>query len=142
MVRDVSGSHERRHETIVGPSNRSFGLLFTLVFAVVAAAPLWRGEPMRAWALAVAAGFAIAALAVPRVLAPLNRLWALVGVAMHRVVNPVVMAVLFYGAVTPFGLFFQARRKGLARRLRPDPAADTYWISRAGQPASSMDRQF
>ena len=127
---------------IVGPSNRSFGLLFTLVFAIVAAAPLWRGEPMRGWALALAALFAIAALAVPGLLSPLNRFWALVGAAMHRVVNPVVMAVLFYGAVTPFGLFFQARRKGLARRLRRDPSADTYWIGRAGQPASQMDRQF
>ena len=142
MVRDIGGSHEGRHQAIVGPSNRSFGLLFTLVFAIVAAAPLWRGEPMRTWALAVAALFAIAALAVPGVLAPLNRLWALVGAAMHRVVNPVVMVLLFYGAVTPFGLFFQARRKGLASRLRRDPAADSYWISRAGQPASSMERQF
>jgi hypothetical protein len=84
----------------------------------------------------------VATLAAPRVLSPLNRLWALIGLAMHRVMNPVITAVLFYGAVTPFGLFFQARRKGLMRRLRRDPAAQSYWIDRAHQPPGRMDRQF
>jgi hypothetical protein len=142
MAQRVRGSQEGEREVIVGPSNRSFGLLFTLVFLAVGAVPLWRGEPARRWALALAILFGIATLAAPRALTPLNRLWTLIGVALHRVMNPVITAVLFFGAVTPFGVFFQVRRKGVMRRLRRDPDARSYWIDRAHQPASRMDRQF
>jgi hypothetical protein len=76
------------------------------------------------------------------VLAPLSRLWLRLGLAMHRVVNPLVMGALFYLVVTPFGLVRQAMKRGLTPRLVKDPRASTYWIDRRGQPASRMDQQF
>ena len=124
------------------PSNRSFGVLFTLVFLVVGALPLLRGDAARRWALVVAALFCLVTFTAPRALAPLNRLWMSLGLAMHRVVNPVVMGALFYVVVTPFGLVRQALGKGLTPRLVRDRAATTYWIDRTQQPASRMDQQF
>jgi hypothetical protein len=129
-------------EAAIGPSNRSFGLVFTLVFALIGTIPWWRGGPVRLWALVVAGAFGLAAMVAPRVLAPLNRLWLRLGLVMHHVVNPVVMGALFYLVVTPFGLARQAMGKGLTPRLRRDPAATTYWIDRAGHPVSRMDQQF
>ena len=126
----------------IGPSNRSFGLVFTLVFAFVGTLPWWLGGPVRLWALVAAGAFGLAAIAAPRVLAPLNRLWLRLGLVMHHVVNPVVMGALFYLVVTPFGLARQIMGKGLTPRLRRDPAATTYWIDRTGHPASRMDQQF
>ena len=124
------------------PSSRSFGFLLTLVFALIGITPWWRGGTVRMWAITVAGIFGLIALAAPRVLAPLTRLWLRLGLAMHRVVNPLVMGALFYLVVTPFGLVRQAMRKGLTLRLVKDPRASTYWIDRAGQPASRMDQQF
>lgn len=129
-------------DDVVGPSDRSFGLLFTVVFAIVGAAPLWRGGAVRLWALVVAAVFCACALIVPRVLHPLNRVWLHIGLALHRIVNPVVTGALFYLVVTPFGVVRQVFRRGLTRQLRRDPAAPTYWIKRDGEPYSPMDRQF
>lgn len=129
-------------DEVVGPSDRSFGLVFTVVFAIVAAAPLWRGAPVRFWALAVAAVFCACALFVPRILHPLNRVWFHIGLALHRIVNPVVTGALFYVVVTPFGLVRRAFRRGLTRQLRRDAAATTYWIDRTDQPFPPMDRQF
>jgi hypothetical protein len=129
-------------EEIVGPSDRSFGLIFTVVFAIVATAPLWRGGPLRLWALGVSAVFLFCALLAPRVLHPLNIVWLHIGLVLHRIVNPVVTGALFYLVVTPFGLARRALGGGLARQLRRDPAARTYWISRRDQPFSPMDRQF
>jgi hypothetical protein len=126
----------------VQPSSRSFGFLFTLVFGLIGVTPWLRGGPVRLWAIAVAGVLGLTALAVPRVLTPLSRLWLRLGLAMHRVVNPLVMGALFYLVVTPFGLVRQAMRKGLTPRLIKDPKASTYWIDRAGQPASRMDQQF
>jgi len=124
------------------PSPRSFGFLFTLVFTLIGLTPWLRGAPVRLWAIAVAGVLGLIALAAPRVLLPLSRLWLRLGLAMHRVVNPLVMGALFYLVVTPFGLVRQAMNKGLTPRLVKDPRASTYWIDRAGQPASRMDQQF
>lgn len=135
--------HGSFHQEVeAGPSNRSFGLLFTVVFALVGTTPWWRGGPVRLWALVIAGVFGLVAIAAPRALAPLNRLWLRLGLLMHRVVNPVVMGALFYLVVTPFGLVRQVMGKGLTPRLLKDPRASTYWIDRTGHPASRMDQQF
>lgn len=131
----------RRDEEVVGPSDRSFGLLFAAVFGLIALLPLWRGAPIRGWALALSVLSAVLALAWPRALAPLNRVWLHVGLLLHRVVNPLVMGVLFYLVVTPFAVVMRRVRRELTRRLRPDPSAPSYWIPRDG-PASRMDQQF
>ena len=128
-------------ERVVGPSDRSFGLTFAAIFLVVALLPLWRGAPPRPWLLAVSAACAIIAVVQPRILAPANRAWLRLGLLMHRVVNPVVMAVLFYGVVTPFGRVMRLFRVTFVRRLRPDPDASTYWITRE-ETRSSMEQQF
>lgn len=129
-------------EHAIGPSDRSFGILFASVFAVVGAWPWWQGGPPRPWAFVVGALFGLAAAVRPGVLAPLSRRWLQLGLLMHRVVNPVIMGALFYLVMTPFGLVRQVLNKGLTPRLRQDPQARTYWIDRATRPASRMDQQF
>ena len=61
---------------------------------------------------------------------PLNRIWLKFGLLLHRVVNPVIMALLFYGTVLPTGLIARAMGKDLLR-LKREPNADSYWIVRA-----------
>jgi hypothetical protein len=126
---------------VIGPTNRAFGLTFAAIFTVVGVLPLWRGGDARAWALAVGALFLMLALVYPRALRPANHIWLRIGLLMHRVVNPVVMAVLFYGVVTPFGFLLRLFGGGPTRRLRRDAAANTYWIPR-DENAGRMDQQF
>jgi hypothetical protein len=128
-------------EEVVGPSDRSFGLVFTAVFAIVGLLPLWRGAAPRWWALTGAGVIGLLALVWPRALAPANRLWLRIGLLLHRIVNPVVMGAIFYLVVTPFGFIMRVRQTGLTARLRPDRDAATYWIARDGG-ASPMDQQF
>ena len=137
----MSVLEQARDEAVIGPSNRSFGLLFSGVFLLVGLLPLWRSAEPRRWALVVATLFGMLALLWPSALSPANRLWLRIGLAMHRVVNPIVMAVLFYGAVTPFGLLVRLSRKGLVRALRFDATASTYWVKR-DETTSRMNQQF
>lgn len=134
------GAHARKVEM---GSDRSFGIVFTVVFVVVALLPLKDGGEPRPWAGAVAALFLLVALAYPRALKPLNRLWFLVGTAMHHVVTPLVMGLLFFATVTPIALIMRAVGKD-PLRLRRDDAAASYWILRdpPGPDAESMRRQF
>jgi hypothetical protein len=132
-------SHRR---TVVG-SNRTFGTVFAVVFAVIALWPLLSGHAPRLWASVLAAAFLGVALFAPTLLAPLNRGWFHLGLALHRVVNPVVMAIIYYGTVVPIGLILRARGKD-PLRLKRDPEATSYWIARdpPGPPRGSMTKQF
>lgn len=134
------GSHGRKVEM---GSDRSFGLVFAAVFAIVALLPLKSGGEPRLWAGAVSGLFLLVALAYPRALKPLNKLWFLVGMALHHVVTPLVMGLLFFVTVTPIALIMRALGKD-PLRLKRDDAAASYWILRVppGPDAESMRRQF
>ena len=128
-------------------SARSFGLVFAVVFASIAIWPLLnmseQGGMLRVWAVAVAAFFVIAALVMPRMLAPLNWLWFKFGLLLHKIVNPLVMGLLFFLTVTPIGLLMRALGK-TPLQLGFDKSAESYWIPRAppGPSPESMKRQF
>jgi hypothetical protein len=128
-------------EAAAGPSDRSFGLTFGAIFLVVGVLPLWRADAPHWWAVSVSAALCAIAVVWPRGLAPANRVWFRIGLLLHRVVNPVVMAAVYYFAITPFGLVSRLFPTGLARRVRPDREVSSYWIARSG-PTSRMDQQF
>ncbi|MEO5587435.1 MAG: SxtJ family membrane protein [Novosphingobium sp.] len=126
--------------TIKMGSERSFGLVFTGVFAILAALPLLHGHPPRLWLLPIAALFLAAALLRPAVLGPLNRLWFGFGLALGKVMTPVMMGLLFVIAVIPTALLMKLLRKDpMQRRLAPEAA--TYWEPREQQPGP-MREQF
>jgi predicted membrane metal-binding protein len=138
-------THERLvvDEVVIGSSNRSFGFTFAIVFTIVALWPLLRGRSVRGWALIAAAAFLLAALALPRVLAPLSQVWLKFGLFLHACISPIIMGLVFYTTVTPIGLV----RRWLGQdplRLRFDSGAVTYWIERhpPGPAPDTMPRQF
>jgi len=90
-------------------SDRSFGYVFAVVFALIGLFPLWRLEAPRWWSLAIAVGFAVIAAVYPGVLGPLNRLWLAFGKLLHRIVSPLVMGAVYFLAVTPTGLLMRLR---------------------------------
>jgi hypothetical protein len=142
---DNGTTHEsfERTESVQGSSNRAFGIVFTVFFALIGLWPLpWGGNP-RWWALGIAAVFLFAALVCPKTLAPLNRAWMRFGLLLHKIVNPVIMGLIFFLTVTPTALIMRALGKDPSRR-RLDKDATTYWIDRAppGPDPDSMPRQF
>ena len=123
--------------------NRIFGLVFSAIFFVIAFLPFILGGEYRLWALLVALVWAVPALFFPSILAPLNRLWAQFGLLMHKVVNPVLMALIFFLTVVPTGLVLKLLGKDPMRR-KFDSNVDSYWISRDPQSLTkeSFDDQF
>jgi hypothetical protein len=121
------------------PSNRSFGILFTAVFAAAGVYGLWRGGILTPWMLALAAFTAAVTLARPVWLAPFNRAWMQFGALLHRIVSPVVLGLLYFGMFTPIGWVMRlAGHDAMARRW--DPSATSYWIRRA--PPGPADDSF
>ena len=139
------GLHEdlRRQGDVKRGSDRSFGLTFAVVFAIIALLPLRHHLPVRWWALVIAVAFALAALAAPHVLAPLNKLWAKVGDLLHKITTPVIMGLLFFGALTPVAALMRLRGKD-SLRLKRDTTSASYWIERKppGPPPDSLNQAF
>jgi hypothetical protein len=138
--------HEDLHRTeqTKRSSDRSFGRVMAAAFLVIGVLPMVH-EPYqpRWWALAIAVIFAAVTQWRPAALAPLNYVWLKFGLALHKIVSPVILALLFYTTVLPIGLLMRAFGKD-PLRLKRDPSADSYWIVRnpPGPPPESMSQQF
>jgi len=125
-------------------SERSFGIIFGIVFAVICLLPLIsRGAEPRLWAGVIAATFFSSAIFTPALLRPLNQLWFKFGLLLHHVMNPIIMGLLFYGAFVPTGLALRYLGKDLLR-LKREAATPSYWVPRepAGPKPGTMSKQF
>ncbi|WP_395696557.1 SxtJ family membrane protein [Methylocella sp.] len=126
---------------VVLGSDRKFGLTFAAAFTAIALWPLIHRHPPR-WPLLVAAVlFAAFAMAAPSRLAPLNRAWFKLGLALNKIVSPIVMGAMFFGAVVPVGWIVRMRGADLLR-LKREPSEPTYWIMRDAQRYGGMTKQF
>src|SRR5512134_397363 len=105
---------EREHEVAVS-SERSFGFVFAVVFAVLAAVRAWGSHADAAWWLAIALAFAVLAQFWQAPLAPLKRLLWRFGNVLHDIVNPVIMGLLFVVSIVPVGLVMRLAGKDLLR---------------------------
>lgn len=135
-------SHERE-ETIEGSSDRTFGLVFAAFFSIVACQPLFSGGALRIWALVLGAVSLSLALLRPSALTKLNLLWMRFGLFLGKIVSPVALGVLFLAVITPVGWGLRLMGKD-PLRLKFDPAADSYWITRnpPGPDPKTMNKQF
>ncbi|TLG71454.1 hypothetical protein FEV16_16160 [Methylocystis sp. B8] len=123
-------------------SDRSFGLVIAAAIAMISMLPIRHGESPHFWGLAAAAAFAAAALLAPARLRPLNRLWFKLGGALHKITNPIIMGVLFFGVILPIAMLFRFRGTD-PLKLSFDKNATSYWTMRdAVDAAGDMSKQF
>lgn len=141
----TQSTHEvfSREEKLVTGSDRSFGLVMAAAFAAVTALNAWHAGRLWPWSGGLAALFLAAALLRPAMLHPLNRIWMRLGLLLHKVVNPIIMALLFFGTVWPTGIVMRMMGRDLLR-LKRDPEAASYWIVRSppGPLPETMKDQF
>ena len=121
-------------------SNRSFGLVFFVVFLIIALWPLKSGEDFRLWSLTLSIIFLILGILNSKFLTPLNKLWIRFGFFLGAIVSPIVMGIVYFLVVTPTGLFMRLLGKDLLKKDKVKNVS-TYWIKRDKQ-KSSMKKQF
>ena len=126
------------------PSTRSFGLLFSLVFAALGIYAFFMGW-RRAIYVAAASLSAITILVTlfaPNLLSPFNRAWFLLGEMLGKIVSPVVLGIIFFGMLAPVG--FITRLFGRDELRLKKAEASSHWIERkpAGPSPESFNNQF
>ena len=120
-------------------SNRSFGILFCIVFAIITFWPIISGNQLRLWSLPISIIFLVLGLLNSKLLNPLNIVWVKFGELLGRIIAPIVMAIIYFIIVTPIGLFMRLIGKDLLNIKFSK--SNTYWIKREKK-ISSMKKQF
>ena len=120
-------------------SNRSFGIVFFVVFLLIALYPLTYGGEIRIWSLIISLIFLTLGLLNSKILAPLNKIWFKFGILLGRIVSPLIMGIIFFLVVTPVGLIMRLLGKDVLN-LKYNKNK-SYWIEKNG-PKSKMKNQF
>ena len=120
-------------------SNKSFGIVFAVVFSLIALWPLLKGNEIRLWSLIISIIFLTLGLLNSRILTPLNKLWFKLGILLGNFIAPIIMGIIFFFVVTPTGIIMKLLRKDLIKLKKNND--DSYWIEKK-EIKSSMKNQF
>ena len=121
------------------PSNKNFGVVFFIVFLIIALYPLLNSEEIRIWSIAVSFLFLILAWINSQILTPLNKLWFKFGILLGKLISPIIMGIIFFLVVTPIGLIMRLLGKDLLNLKFNENKS--YWIKK-NDPKSDMKNQF
>ena len=121
-------------------SNRSFGVVFFIVFLIIGIYPILNQAEIRIWSIVVAIIFLVLGLLNSNLLRPLNKFWIKFGILLGNVISPIILGVIFFLVVLPTGLLMKIFKKNYLG-LKYDTNLKTYWIKKEKQ-LSSMKNQF
>ena len=120
-------------------SNRSFGIVFAIVFLIIATWPLLNGYEIRYWSLLISIIFFLLGILNSKILTPLNKIWFKFGLLLGHVIAPIVMGIIFFLVVTPTSLLMKLFRKDILGIKKN--RSKSYWIEKSG-PKNKMKNQF
>ena len=120
-------------------SNKSFGIVFFVVFLLISLYPLINNESIRIWSLVISLIFLVLGILNSNLLSPLNKIWFKFGIFLGKIISPIIMGIIFFLVVTPIGLIMRLFGKDVLNLKYND--YKTYWIEKTG-PKSKMKNQF
>ena len=120
-------------------SNRSFGIVFFIVFLLIALYPLINKGELRLWSLIISFIFFILGILNSKILTPLNKLWFKFGIFLGKIFSPIIMGIIFFFVVTPIGILMRFFGKDVLNLKYNNNKS--YWIEKTG-PKSKMKNQF
>ena len=121
-------------------SNKSFGLLFFVVFLIIGLWPLKNGENLNFYFISASVIFLILGLINSKLLTPLNKSWIKLGEILGIIIAPIVMALVYFVILTPVSFIVRIFGKDLLS-LKLLKEKETYWIERK-KSLGSMKKQF
>ena len=120
-------------------SNRSFGIVFFVVFLIIALYPIINNQEPRLWSLIISLIFLFLGLLNSKFLTPLNKLWFKFGIFLGNLISPIVMGLIFFSVITPISIIMKLSGKNLLNLKKG--SKETYWIKKS-QLKSKMKNQF
>jgi len=122
------------------PSNRSFGIVFFVVFVIVSLYPLIYDQNIRIWSLVVSFIFLFLGMINSILLIPLNSLWFKLGLFLGKYISPIVMGIVYFAIVFPTFLLLKFFKKNYLN-IKFERNKISYWIEIKNK-KSTMKNQF
>jgi len=120
-------------------SNKSFGIVFFVIFLIISLYPILGGGSLRIWSLAISIIFLILGMLSSKILSPLNKYWFKFGIFLGKIISPIIMGIIFFFVVTPIGYLMRLFKKDvLSLKFNNNKS---YWVEKNG-PKSKMKNQF
>jgi len=119
-------------------SNRSFGIIFSIVFLLIAVWPILNNQDIRYWSIVISLVFFILGLLNSTILTPLNKVWSKFGILLNKIIPPIIMFIIFFFIVTPTGFILKLFGKDLLKIKKKN--VKTFWIKAINK--TSMKDQF
>ena len=120
-------------------NNKSFGILFFIVFLLIAVWPVIDSGSIRVWALVISILFFLLGLINSKILTPLKHGWIKLGEILGKVIAPIVMGFIYFIIITPIGIFMRLLGKDLLNIKYNKNKS--YWLKRIKN-VDTMKRQF
>ena len=120
-------------------SNRSFGILFFIVFVIIGLWPLLNDADIRIWSILLSLAFLILGIFNSKILTPFNRIWVRFGIILGTIIAPFVMGLVFFIVITPIGIVMRLLGKDLLNIKYSNKIS--YWIKR-DKNIGPMKKQF
>jgi len=120
-------------------SNRSFGIVFFVVFILIGFYPLLKNGNLNTISILVGLIFLILGILNSKFLTPLNKLWFKFGLLLGQIISPIVMGIIFFLVVTPIAFIMRLLGKDVLRLKKKSD--NSYWIKKTGL-KSKMKNQF
>ena len=128
-----------KQKEIKTSSNKSFGLVFFVLFMIIALWPLLNDGNIRIWSIIVSIIFLILGLFNSKILTPFNKLWMRLGILLGAIVSPIVMGIVYFAVITPIGLIMKLFGKDVLN-LKIDKNKNTYWTLKKKIPSKMKDQ--
>ena len=120
-------------------NNKSFGILFFIVFLLIATWPVLDAGSVRVWALSISIIFLALGIINSKILTPLKKVWIKLGEILGKVIAPIVMGIIYFVIITPIGILIRLFGKDLLNVKYNKNKS--YWIKREKK-INTMKRQF
>ena len=120
-------------------SEKSFGIIFAVIFFLIGLWPILSLGSIRVWSIILAIVFLTLSFFKPKLLRPLNLTWIKLGEILGKIIAPIVMALVFFVILTPMSFLVRALGKDLLRLKFSKN--NTYWIKREKN-ITTMNKQF
>jgi len=126
-------------EKIKLPSNRSFGIVFFIVFALIALWPLFNNSEIRYWSLSISIIFLLLGVLNSKLLTPLNKIWFKFGIVLGSFISPIILGIIYFLIVTPTGFIMRILGKDILNLKQNNK--NSYWLEKNNK-NNSMKNQF
>ena len=122
-------------------TNKNFGIVFFIVFLIIAFYPVFNNKSIYTWSLIISFVFLFLGLKNSVLLTPLNALWFQFGLFLGKFVSPIIMGIVYFFVIFPTFILLKIFKRNYLN-IKKEKNISSYWLEISNEKKSTMKDQF